>query len=286
MQHETGSNASPAVIAILLVATLPPGWAAAQARYDDHPIEQRLRISVGGYSTRGTQTKLRVDSRSLGLGTLIDLEDNLSVQDSVGVARLDGAFRISRAHGLEWSYFSATRRGLTTVVDSDITIGGVVFPVDYRLASTLGFNVTKASYAWSFINTSKYEFFAGGGLNIRDMKLAFRGEGELAGQSDERVFENGQKIPLPTLSAGMRYQLTDKLMLRFRAESFVIKVGDQSGRWQESNFFVDRDFGKHLGVGGGLSLLNIHLQADLDTDRVAELDASDLGLMLYVSARF
>jgi hypothetical protein len=93
-------------------------------------------------------------------------------------------------------------------------------------------------------------------------------------------------VPLPTLTAGMHYNLSEKLRLRFRLESFAIRVGDASGNWQDTSLMVDYTIGDRVGIGGGLSLSNIRLQSDSDEDYSVESETSQGGLMVYVSARF
>jgi hypothetical protein len=275
-----------ATLGAILIALYPGCPASSQARYDDHEIENPFRIFIGGYNTSGSVTKLRVDSRSLGLGTLIDLEDGLNLEDSVSVGRLDGLYQFDRAHRLEWAYFSATRRGSVDFIYQDITIGDVTFPLGYQIDSAWKYGVTKVSYAWSFINTSKYEFYVGGGLNVSNLKVGFSGYGDFGGQPEVRAFEDSQLVPLPTLSAGMRYQVSDRLMLRYRIESFTLNLGGDAGRWQDSYFFVDYDIAKHFGIGGGINLFDLQISSDLDDDLTAEFDSSHVGVMIYFVGRF
>lgn len=281
-----GARWLTSVLGVVLIASGSTHPAGAQERYDDHEIVDPFRIFIGGYSTGGAVTKLRVDSESLGLGTLIQLEDNLNLEDSVSVGRLDGLYQFNRAHRLEWANFSATRLGSAQVVSEDITIGDATFPVDYKVDSKWKYEVAKVSYAWSFINTAKYEFYIGGGLNVSGLNIAFTGLSTVGGVPDTREFRESETVPLPTLSAGMRYQLSDKIMLRYRVESFALKIGGDSGRWQDSYLFVDYDFARHYGIGGGLNLFDMRIKSELDDDLTSEFDANHVGVMLYFTGRF
>jgi hypothetical protein len=274
------------VVAIFCLSHWAMPEASAQARYDDHEIDDRIFIALGAFDMPNFQSKLRVDPKGFGIGTVIDLEDNLNVENSISVVRLDGYFRFNRAHRFEWTYFDQNRTGSATLVDEDIQIGDTIFPVNFRIDSEWDFEVLKASYAYSFVNTAKYEFYLGAGLNIRDVSVGFRGEGTLLGASDVRIFEDGGTLPLPTFTAGMQYNLTDKLNIRFRAESFFIQVNDASGRWQDSYLIADYRIGDQFGIGGGLNFFNISLEADLDDDHTAEMESNYTGLLFYVSARF
>ncbi len=271
---------------ILSLSYWPTSDASAQARYDDHELEDRIFVSLGGLNAPNIQSQLRIDPKDIGIGTIIDLEDDLKLEKSVSVLRLDGYFRLSNAHRLEWTYFDLNRAGSTTLVDRDVQIGDVTFPLQYRVDSRWDFRVFKVSYAYSFINTAKYEFYLGGGLNVRDISVGFTGVGTLAGSSDTRVFDDSGRLPLPTLTAGMRYSLTDKLSLRFRIESFFIEINNTSGRWQDSYALLDYRISDKFGIGGGLNFFDITVDGDLRDDYRAQAQSSYTGLLLYVFARF
>ena len=271
-------------ILALSICSLP--HVAAQARYDDHEMRDRIFVSFGGLSTQNMQSQLRIDPKGVGIGTIVDLEDDFDLPKSVSVLRLDGYFRLSKAHRIEWTYFDLKRDGSATLVDRDVQIGDVVFPIQYRVASDWKFSVIKASYSYSFINTAKYEFYLGGGLNIRNISFGFTGVGSVLGTTDTRVFDDNGKLPLPTLTVGMQYNVSDKLSIRFRTESFFIEINDTSGRWQDTYALVDYRIGDRVGIGGGVNVFNIDLEGGLRDNYRAQTESSYTAFLLYVSARF
>ena len=268
----------------LSICSLP--HVAAQARYDDHEMRDRIFVSLGGLSTQNMQSQLRIDPKGVGIGTIVDLEDDFDLPKSVSVLRLDGYFRLSKAHRIEWTYFALERDGSATLVDRDVQIGDVVFPIQYRVASDWKFSVIKASYSYSFINTAKYEFYLGGGLNIRNISFGFTGVGSVLGTTETRVFDDNGKLPLPTLTVGMQYNVSDKLSIRFRTESFFIEINDTSGRWQDTYALVDYRIGDRVGIGGGVNVFNIDLEGGLRDNYRAQTESSYTAFLLYVSARF
>ena len=271
-------------ILALSICSLP--HVAAQARYDDHEMRDRIFVSFGGLSTQDMQSQLRIDPKGVGIGTIVDLEDDFDLPKSVSVLRLDGYFRLSKAHRIEWTYFDLDRNGSATLVDRDVQIGDVVFPIQYRVASDWKFSVIKASYSYSFINTAKYEFYLGGGLNIRNISFGFTGVGSVLGTTETRVFDDNGKLPLPTLTVGMQYNVSDKLSIRFRTESFFIEINDTSGRWQDTYALVDYRIGDRVGIGGGVNVFNIDLEGGLRDNYRAQTESSYTAFLLYVSARF
>jgi hypothetical protein len=260
--------------------------ASAQARYDDHEITDKLFFTLGGFNSSNLQSQLRIDPKGIGIGTIINMEDDLHLEKSVSVLRLDGHFRFNERHRLEWTYFDMNRTGSTTLIDRDIQIGDVVFPVLFRIDSEWDFKVIKVSYAYSFINTAKYEFYIGGGLNIRDISFAFTGAGSFSGTSQTRAFNDSGTLPLPTLTAGMQYNISDKLAIRFRTESFFIQIGGSSGRWQDTYALVDYRISKKFGLGGGLNFFNINLEGDLSNTHSGQLESNYTAFLIYLSARF
>src|SRR5690606_32155639 len=127
------------------------------------------------------------------------LEKDLNVEDSATVFRLDGHYRFSRAHRLEWTYYSMKREG-STGLSTDIRIGGVEFPVGLTLDTELDVAVAEVGYVWSFINVEPYEFFRGAGLNVRDITLTASGAGLSTGT--DRRYDDGGTLPMPTVTFG------------------------------------------------------------------------------------
>ena len=259
--------------------------ATAQERYDDHEFDDRLYLQLGGYHTTNIDTTLQVDSKSLGLGTVIDAEDLLDVERSITVLRFDGYRRFTRSHRLEWTYFDQTRNG-SIALDEDIDLGDVTFPAGFELDTELQFRLVKASYSWSFINTARYEFFLGAGLNLRTTGLRMRGEGEIGDFTEVITFDESATLPLPTVAVGLRYSLGDRVTFSVRSETFFISINDASGRLQDNNFLVDYRIGRRLGIGGGINFFSFDLEDDLDSDKVIKSDTSHVGIQLFLSARF
>lgn len=269
------------ILTLYLTSTVNPVF--AQARYDDHELRDRFRITLGGFETKNISSKLRIDSKSLGLGTIIDLEDGLNVEDSATVARLDGFYRFNRAHRIEWTSYSLTRNGQNTL-NTSITIGDTVFPIGFTMDSEWKLKINKVSYSWSFINVDKYEMFLGAGLNVRDLSVTFRGSDF---ESDEvRVYDGDGTLPLPTVSAGMRYNIRDNLAVNFRLENFFLELGDSKGRMADAYLLLDYDFTKNFGIGGGLNIYNFDVETTKDDDLRGEMESSYVGLLLYFTGSF
>ncbi len=262
------------------------GDARAQARYDGHELDDVFKVTVSAFQTRNTTTSLRIDSRTLGLGTMLEAESDLNVEDSVTGSRADGYYRFNKANRIEWTFYSQNREGTRSLLDRNIELGNIVIPINYSVQSKLDFDIAKIGYAWSFVNTSTYELFLGAGLNVRNISLAFRGVGPGPNPGDTRTFETQEALPLPTITAGIRYNISHALSVNFRAENFFLGVDRNRGRMQDTYLLVEYDFSKRFGLGGGINNYNIDVEMELDDGYSGKLESSYFGFLLFFTAGF
>ncbi len=126
---------------ILLILTLAPPGVAAEIG------SERFVISLGAFIT-DRDTSTRVDSSTLGRGTTIVLEDDLGLDSSQTVFRIDGHFRIAERHRLDFSVFDLSRDS-TWTIDQNIQYGDEVFLADTTIDSNFDLNIYKIAYTYS-----------------------------------------------------------------------------------------------------------------------------------------
>ena len=273
------------LVFILLTNSMLAMPAYSQARYDNHQTKDKFSIRIGGFHQEDIDSNIRIDSKSLGLGTIISLEDNLNVGNSLGVVRIDGHYRFNNRHRIEWAWFSTKRDGTATVVNNDLQIGDEIFEVGTRISTEWDSDLLKAGWSWSYINVERYEFYLGAGLNIRKMSLKFDGVLATGEEIQQETFDEGVTAPLPTFNFGGTYNFTNKLSLQWRFELFGIEAGDFEGSFQDTYFLVEHNTFKNVGFGGGLNSFNFDLTTE-DDDLRGEIDTSYTGFLLYVKAYF
>jgi hypothetical protein len=89
---------------------LAPAFAFAQSEVDD-----RFSISVGAFVTnRSTDTQ--IDSDVLGKGTVINFEDDLGLDSSDTVFRIDGHYQFGQKHRVNFSVFDLSRDSSATIL--------------------------------------------------------------------------------------------------------------------------------------------------------------------------
>jgi len=256
------------------------GPALAQARYDGIDPAERFSIRFGGFRQDRMDTTIRVDSTALNLGTIVQLEDTLDVDDQVSVFRVDGFYRFNPRHRLDWIWFETKREGTVTLLE-DIEIGDIVFMAGESLKTEYRNSLIKLGWSYSFINVQKYEFFIGAGLNFRDLK--FKATNTIGGGVDTE--DADVLAPLPTLNIGGRYNFTGKSSLNYRYEVFGLSYGDFDGKLQEATLLFEHNTFGHFGFGGGINSFNFDLELE-DSDWRGELETSYLGFLAFFKAYF
>jgi hypothetical protein len=95
-------------LALLCAVSLP---ALASDNYDDSPPAERMKVRLGVFVIDRFDTTARFDSRTVPIGTVIDLEDSFNVDSSETVGRIDGFYRFNQRHRFDWTYYSSRRDG-------------------------------------------------------------------------------------------------------------------------------------------------------------------------------
>jgi hypothetical protein len=260
-------------------------------RYDDKPVAERFKIRIGGFLIDRFDTTARFDSTQYPIGTLIDMEEDFNVDPSETVLRIDGFYRFTKKHRIDWTYYRSRREGSAfasrefIIGDPGDPDGGFIIPKDSRVQTAWNFDLLKIGYAWSFLNKRRYEMFIGAGLNIRklDIEIDYQAAVSTFGL-DDRLDTNGT-IPLPTFAIGGRWNLSEKWQSIFRYELFLLELGDFKGSQQDFQLLFEHSTFKHVGFGIGINTVDINIRAQDDKLR-GEFDSRILGILGYTKIYF
>ena len=264
------------------------GSALAQNRYDDHELTDRFLITLGGYSQTDIRTTIRIDAKTpegaIGAGTVIALESLFDLDDEVTTARLDGWYRFNKRHRIGWTFWRTERTGLSTYNgDETIEIGDVVIdPGDFVATDDVS-HLYAVNWSYSFVNTSKYEAWVGAGLNFQKIdKMLDISVGGGGGQFQE---EAKATVPIPTLNFGGRWNFNKRWRLLLMQQVFGIKIGDFSGKLDDTRILVEFNITPNFGIGGGVERFSLEVEAEGD-EFVGQLDTSYSAFTLYLKGQF
>ena len=277
------------VLLALLIGTTPA--IADSDNYDDLPPTERFKIMFGAFIIDRFDTTIRLDSRTVPIGTVIDLEDSFNVDASETVGRIDGFYRFNNRHRIDWTYYRS-RRGGSAVVEQEFIIGDPddpdgkdVIPVGAQVDTIWNFDLLKVGYAWSFLNKRNYEWYIGGGLNIHALDVEIAYQATVGSTIERDSYDAEANIPLPTATIGGRYQMSEKWQANFRYELFFLKLGDYKGARQEVMLTFEHNTFNNVGFGVGLNMIDMDVQAKTDEFR-GQFDSNLLGLVGYLKVYY
>jgi len=257
---------------------------SALANEDSTVGKDKFRLNVGGFLP-AIDSELIINSKTLGQGTRIDLEEDLGFDEDVSIVRLDGYWRFAKRHRLYFGYYGFDRDAIKTLEDQ-IRIADKLFDVGVSLYTNWEIDFLQASYAYSFIQTQKWELSGSFGVYYLDTAITLRGEGSIsngqggwiiAGQVSE-----GESVglPIPLFGLAAEYHITPKWRAKVGGRYFTLSIDEWSGSLLEASVNLEYLFHKNFGIGTGYTYFNVDVERDRET-RISELDYTYNGVQIY-----
>ena len=243
-----------------------------------------FRLNVGGFLP-AIDSELNITSKSLGAGTTIDLEGDLGFDEDVTLAQVSGYWRFAKRHRL-WAGYYAFDRDATKSIAKDIIIGDKLFEANATLSSNWEIDFFQVSYAYSFLQSEKWELSGSLGVYYLDTAITLRGEGSisngeggwsLAGQVTE---EESIGLPIPLLGLAAEYHITPKWRTKVGARYFTLSIDEWSGHMLEASAALEFLFHKNFGIGTGYTYLDVEVERDRES-RISDLNYTYGGVQIY-----
>ena len=278
------------LIALLVGATLwIPCWSeevASDARpaWRDDPLGTRFVFGVGMFAPR-LDTKVRRDSSTGIVGTEIDFESTLGMDDSARLPLILGYYRFAKRHRLGFQYFRLDRNG-DSVDSAPIRFGDVVIPANFPVSSFFDVDVYALNYSYSFIHDGRKELAFNVGLQLQDVEVGIAGNigpGLLVEEAD--VF-----APLPTFGGSFDYAFNDKWIFTSMLGVFAVEIdlgddSDLSGEIVQFNTGLVWKGFDNVGFALQYNYFNVDVDVD-DSDWVGFLRYEYRGPVLAVAFYF
>ena len=282
------SSARRFLLVICVALCVGSGSAWAQNRYDDHELTDRFYFSLGGFSQTDIRTTIRIDAKSpsgaISAGAVIGLESLFDVDDRVSTARLDGWYRFNKKHRIGLTYWRTNREGLSTYNGNDsIEIGEIVIDPGDTIVTDDRSQLLAVNWSFSFVNTSKYEAWIGAGLNFQKIDTSI--EVNVGGGISQFQEDAKGTVPIPTLNFGGRWNFSPRWRMFLIQQLFGIKIGDFSGKLDNTRILAEFDITSNFGIGGGFERFNFEVDAEGD-EFVGQMDTSYTAFSLYLKGQF
>jgi hypothetical protein len=270
--HEASAPLSATLLAS--IASTPASDQSGAAAEPYRNLYRRFGLSIGGALFANFDTTLQVNSESTGLGTVLNLEDLLALDDSSGAARIDGHYAFNQRHRVDFSYYDIKRNGSRQIND-DIQIGGITIPASV-VDTDLNTQVLKLAYRYNFVTDERTVIGASIGLHTLAMQAKFK-------SAQFNVAEDFKMAaPLPVLGLHAAYALDHKWTLAGDVELLQIDIGSYAGFISDTRLTLEHDTFENFGWGFGFNGFQLNGKAEGNGDRSAQIDYGYQSVMLYL----
>ncbi|MDJ0928687.1 MAG: hypothetical protein QNJ73_13705 [Gammaproteobacteria bacterium] len=246
---------------VLLLMSPVPDVEAKDRPWRAWPTGKRFNIAGGAFWPQ-LDTKVRLDASDGTLGTEIDFESNLGMENNKALAIVLARWRISRRNAIDFAYFDLNRSGLG-VSNTIIRFGDATFPANLPLNSFFDSEIYSAAWSYSFIHNPSTEIAFQIGLNLQDIAVGIQGPTGII--SEDADFA----APLPTFGLSGRHFFNDKFGIVGRAGIFAIEIDLSSGSFEGEvvnlALGLEWDAFKHVGFSFGLEYFHVDVDVE-DTD--------------------
>ena len=259
------------VFVVSLSLVFASGHANAQTeQWEDYG--SRGEISFSGFIT-DFGTDFRVDGQS-GMGTSVQLEDDLGLNRSLQVFRIDGYWRFGDRHRIDGTWYRFSMRGSRTI-DKQLIIGDETYDIDTTLTSKVNVGIFKVDYTYVFLQTPKYEIGGSLGVHIIDYDAAFSALGVSASVSVSPV------LYVPTIGVRGSYAIADRWTFHASADLLPFKISNTSGLFTDLLAKLEFELFPSTVLGFGYNVVLLDVKTDTESLK-ANLNWKYEGFLAYV----
>jgi hypothetical protein len=238
-------------------------------------IYRKFSVSLGGALYDNFHSEAQV-SGDAGVGTIIDFEDLLKVDDNRQVGRVDLHYSFNQRHWLDATYYDIRRSGSSRPTEQDIEFGDIIIPEGSQVDSDFDTRIFKIAYRYNFVTDERTVIGGSFGIHSMNLKVAV----DAGGAGLHESFS--QELPLPLVGLHGAYALSKKWSLLADAEILQFDVGDFSGYVSDNRLSLNHDTFDNFGWGVALNGFYIDGSAEGDHGLESEVKYGYNGLLLYL----
>jgi hypothetical protein len=263
----------------LILLTMTIGGTLLQA---EEPLPDNFQIRLGGYIVGSQNTDFKVSQN--GVGAIINLQDIFKLETTVNVFRMDGYYRFTPKHSIEFSLYSIKSKGQTDQdfqwADKNITANG-------GLSTFFNTDIYKVNYVYSFYHNEEVELGISGGLHIMKLAAGFNGSYNVDGNLSDAAAEDViVTAPLPVVGFRVGYNILPSLSVKYSVDYFLVTYQDINGGLVDSMLTLDWRMARNFGMGVGYNSTRMRLVKDLGGGREASVNHDVAGAMVYATLTF
>lgn len=269
------------VVMSMLVCVATVGTAQAAGTADDvvvpashRSFDDTFMVGIGAfYAKASTNASYNSD---LGIGTNVNFEDMLGLEDRANVGLLDFRWQFAEKWALSAEYFDLRRTGSKTLQE-DIKWGDEVYTFGTKVDSKFNIWDTRAMVDWSFYKRQDAAVGVGLGLHIMALSASINGTGFDKEEADVLA-------PLPVVSAHARLAMSDAWALAMRVDWLSVNYQEYSGDLRSTGIDVLYQPFRHVGFGMGYRSLQLDVKIDgNDWKGRADMSFTGPSAQIYVT---
>lgn len=266
-----------AVAAALGALLLARGACAQGDSIPEHPMmTDQFFIGLGALWA-DSHVQASLNRGTLGLGSLIDFEDDLGLKETNVIGTVMFGMRAFERWRLEIEYGKLDRDN-ERQASRTIDWGNLSIPIDTSTRATFDFQDTRVSVGYSFFKTKDKEI--GIGLGVHWAKIN-------ASLSARNFGSEGAKesAPLPVITMYAQMALSDQWLLSFRVDRLSLDTGNIDGNVFSSGLeFVYQPW-RHFNVGFGFQSINFQLSST-SADWRGKAQIQQNGPLVFIGTTF
>jgi hypothetical protein len=291
------------MLVTLLIALVISSNTALAAKGTEHEhiavLDDKFALWIGGFAPN-VKSSIRLDSDSGSIGSVLDFENALGLEDSKTTLWGGFRWRISRRNQLEFEFNNLNRSGSVSGITDPIKIGENEIPVQVGLKIDTQFDLTLArlTYGFSFLRKERHDFAVKAGFHVAATSLRMDVFGDVLDVDTgmticnpspcqaEAIDTDDFTIPLPHLGLSYAYAFTPKWGLRAQAIGFALKINDISGVMAEIDVDLHYQPWEHVGFGGGIRYWDLTVKDTGDSFLQGEFEFKYWGPAIYLLGSF
>jgi hypothetical protein len=266
---------------VLPLALLAAG--AAQARPPDPEPDNLLNDRFGIQASIGqasADTNLRFDPDAGGLGTVLDLEDDLGLAEKKIIGRGEVWFRMRERHRVRLgTYYLPLDRRDRAVLDETIVFGNETFFVGEEVETDLSMRMFSFTYGYSLIKNQRVEAALTLGINSVSLAAEVTVPARLRTEREER------SAPAPAIGVDATFRISSRWYAEVRGQYLDVEIDDVSGSLQTYELNALYRLNPNVTFGLGYSAYAVDVVSD-DPGDTGFFDLSFGGPQLFARVGF
>ena len=274
----------------IVILSIAAGPVLADPLPGKHPVlNKRVTINGGGFFA-DIDSKIRLDSETLGIGSTIDFEDELGLEETKDTGWINLHWRISRRNNLEFEWANLDRNAEVAGTTRAYQIGEEVVQAGAAIGSVFDIDIYRLTYGYSLIRNDEADVQLKAGLHLADLETALTLNGVISVSGmpfSQQIVQEREDVtaPLPHFGGNFMYAFNEKFAIFGHVMGFALELDDIEGSIVDASGTVQYNFTPNFGLGAGLRFTRIDVESG-DAELRGKFKFDYLGPVVYASLSF